>query len=293
MILKKHILIGDISYKNDSILEIAFNQNFQPYFIFKLRQENTFSYDNSIRQPVFLPFDKTIKLIQENAFNNGVSLGTFSLVHGTGGEIIDIVKYNSQEYKDLIKLNKFKPSLIEQGSFVKLQNGRSSIFVGQYKSLDKSFFLHLLRYLIDDNGGPWLSHNRYLREQRIELYENIHKKNILLNAFIDVDGNLFFERSSDLKTSIVEVFPVVPEFNVNNFSLKRKIKELGLLSMSDFCFDLTDIKKDGKHNSFPEETSVFYSPFLVETELGLLMKISNLFNQRRNEALAIENQEGV
>lgn len=290
MILKKHILIGDISYKNDSILEIAFNNNFQPYFIFKLREENTFSYDNSIRQAIFLPFEMTIKIIQENAFNNGVSLGTFSLVHGTGGEIIDIVKYNSQEYKDLIKANKFKPSSIEQGSFVKLQNGRTAIFVGQYKSLDKAYFFNLLRYLIDDNDSPWLSHNRYLREQRIEFYENIHKKNILLNAFIDVDGNLFFERSSDLKTSIVEVFPVVPEFKVNNFSLKIKLKELGFLSMSDFSFDLTDTKRNGKHNSFPEETSAFYSPFLIETEPGLLMKISNLFNQRRNDALAIENQ---
>lgn len=290
MILKKHILINRIKYKNDSILEMAFNENFQPYFIFKLREENTFSYDNSIRQPVFLPFEKTIKIIQENAFNNNCSLGTFSLVHGTGGEIIDIVKYNSQEYKNLIKLNKIKPSSIEQGSFVKLQDGRDVIFVGQYKSLDKSYFLNLLRYIVDDNS--FSTTNTYFREQRIELYEDIHKKSMLLNVFIDLNGNLFFHRSSELKNSIVEVFSVVPEFNVNNFSLKRKIKEVGLLSLSDFCFDLTNLQHTGRHHSFPKETSVFYSPFLVETEPGLLIRISNLFNQIRNEALAIENQEG-
>lgn len=229
MKINKILTIGNNEVYNNSNVFINFDHNNLPYLSF-------FKKDTIEKVALPIKIEKTIEIIKSEPFNNGVSLGSYTLIQNDANEIVDIVKYNSKEYKRYFSKTTIKASSIEQGAVVKLNNDSTLIFLKQIYGLYYYRFVHILGYIKDKRA----LNDYYISELNINItrFKFFENEPCLYNVFYSLEENkIVYYLANSTSTKIIDVLGSVPEFKNKDFYFLLKENEEAFLE------DVTNLKE--------------------------------------------------
>ena len=202
------VKIGEKEVNNNNLLYISFKEDYTPILSFR--------GNNSVGK-VQLPIKtKTIiEIITKHAFNEGCSLGSFTLIQNEAEEIIDIVKYNSSEYKKYFSKTTIKPSSLKQGTLVKLEDGEQLVFIKQFYYFNDYRLISLFSNLKPVQQTTNRNKDDLIRT--VSIFNFFENEPELSNVFYSLNQNkIVVYKTTSKSKKIVEKIGMVPQFEKNN-----------------------------------------------------------------------------
>lgn len=140
MKMKNIININNVEIKNLFKINFDFDVNNIPFI---------YTEKENLKLKINISQTLVNKTLKENSFKEGKSNSLFVIVENEMGEKIDLIKYNSIEYKKYLTKVKINSSKIEKGTLVKLNNGKELIFLEKLYEIENEWFYQIFGRIID------------------------------------------------------------------------------------------------------------------------------------------------
>lgn len=255
MKINKIVKIGIEEVYNNNNLSINFREDNTPYLSFR-------KITSTEEIPLPIQMDKVIEIIKNHPFNNGVSLGSYTLIQNNADEIIDIVKYNSPEYKKYFSKTTIKPSSLEQGTVVTLDNGSNFVFLKQFYGI---YFYRFVSLISDIKKFNVISQgNIESLKRNIINYKFFESEPSLYNLFYSIEDNKVIPYLANTKsTKIIEVKNCIEEIKNRDVRIMMKASDESFLNevvnLEEFKFD--PIRQELEYNRIKKHIIFINSKF--------------------------------